>query len=405
MLLLVGPGSASHAAPSVAAPAAASSAAAAGPSIEVELLARLAPRRIELEGGGRRRSVAAAGDGLRVDGEPAGAVLSLPVRTWRIVPGAAAGPAARPRTYRAALRIRAERGVLRVRATLALEDYVAGVVASEALPGTPREALRALAVVARSYALAAPPRHPEGARCDLAHCQLLRGGGADRAHEAAARAAARATAGEVLRLPGGAVAAAPFHAACGGHTADPRQAFGGEGTGAAAVADPGCPPARWRAALDPAALAAAVRAALAASDPAGAAAVPARLGAPDLAVRAGAGGWVTQVAGAGGGWALGGDAFARAADASAGRGVVRSSRFRLGGGAGPPVLEGAGHGHGVGLCQAGAARRARGGEGYRGILRAYFPAATVERLPDGPPTERSADVGARRALPPGGVRR
>ncbi|WP_232288415.1 SpoIID/LytB domain-containing protein [Anaeromyxobacter sp. K] len=402
VLLLVGPGSASPAAPSAAAPAGASSAAAA-PSIEVELLARLAPRRIELEGGGRRRSVAAAGDGLRLDGAPAGAVLSLPARTWRIVPGG--GPAARPRTYRAALRIRAERGVLRVRATLALEDYVAGVVASEALPGTPREALRALAVVARSYALAAPPRHPEGARCDLAHCQLLRGGGADRAHEAAARAAARATAGEVLRLPGGAVAAAPFHAACGGHTADPRQAFGGAGTGAAAVADPGCPPARWRAALDPAALAAAVRAALAVSDPAGAAAVPARLGAADLAVRAGAGGWVTQVGGAGGGWALGGDAFARAADASAGRGVVRSSRFRLAGGAGPPVLEGAGHGHGVGLCQAGAARRARAGEGYRGILRAYFPAAAVGRLPDGSPAGRSADAGARRALPPGGAHR
>ncbi|ABC81805.1 SpoIID/LytB domain-containing protein [Anaeromyxobacter dehalogenans] len=409
LLLLTAAPTAASSARSVAAPAAPSVAATAAPPVDVELLARLAPRRLELEAGGRRRSVVARGDALVVDGVAAGAALALPARTWRVVAGHRDGLATRARTYRAALRIRAERGVLRVRATMALEDYVAGVVASEALPGTPREALRALAVVVRSYALAAPPRHADGARCDLAHCQLLRGGGADRAHEAAARAAARATAGEALRLPGGAVAAAPFHAACGGHTADPREAFGGAGIGAAAVADPGCAPERWRAALDPAALAAAVRAALAASDPGGAAAVPARLRAADLAVRAGAGGWVAQVAGADGGWALGGDAFARAADASAGRGVVRSSRFRLASasGAGRPVLEGAGRGHGVGLCQAGAARRARAGQGYREILRAYFPGAAVAtaRAPDGPSIERSADAGARRALPPGGARR
>ncbi|MFY3746755.1 stage II sporulation protein SpoIID, partial [Anaeromyxobacter sp. Red801] len=116
-----------------------------------------------------------------------------------------------------------------------------------------------------------------------------------------------------------------------------------------------------------------------ASDPAGAAAVPARLRAADLAARAGAGGWVTQVAGADGGWALGGDAFARAADASAGRGVVRSSRFRVAGAGGRPVLEGAGRGHGVGLCQTGAARRARAGQGYREILGAYFPGAAARR--------------------------
>lgn len=350
-----------------------------GATVEVELLARLAPRRLGLSEGGRRRSVAARGDALWVDGAPAGAVLSLPSRRWRVFPGDAAGPGARARTYRAALRLRAERGVLRLRATLALEDYVAEVVASEALPGTPREALRALAVVVRSYALAAPARHAGGARCDLAHCQLLAGEVADRAHGAAARAAARDTAGEVLRLPAGGVAAAPFHAACGGHTADPREAFGGEGTGAAAVADPGCAPERWRAALDGEALAARVRAALSTSDPAGAAAVPARLRAADLSVRAGAGGWVAQVAGSDGRWALGGDAFARAADASAGRGVVRSSRFRVLGGAGGPALEGGGRGHGVGLCQAGAARRARGGQGHREILGAYFPGAAARR--------------------------
>lgn len=349
---------------------------AAGPAVEVDLLARLAPRRLELEGAGRRIAAAAQGGALLVDGAAVAQPLGLPAGVWRVTAG---GPGARPRIYRAALQLRAEGGVLRLRAAMALEDYVAAVVASETLLGTPREALRAQAVVARSYALAARGRHPGGALCDLAHCQVLRGSGLPRAHARSARAAARDTAGEVLRLPSGAPAAAPFHAACGGHTADPREAFGGEGTGAGAVADPGCPSAPWRAAADGRALAAALRAALARWDPAGATAVPASLRAADLVAIAGAGGWVAQVADPGGRWRLGGDAFARAADAAEGRGVVRSSRFTVRDAGGAVLLEGRGHGHGVGLCQAGAARRARGGAGYRELLAAYFPGAAVGR--------------------------
>jgi hypothetical protein len=43
------------------------------------------------------------------------------------------------------------------------------------------------------------------------------------------------------------------------------------------------------------------------------------------------------------------------------------------------VLRGRGHGHGVGLCQEGAARRARAGAGWREILAAYFPGASAGR--------------------------
>ena len=130
-----------------------------------------------------------------------------------------------------------------------------------------------------------------------------------------------------------------------------------------------------------AALARVLRGVLARNDPAGAAAIPLVLQASDLRVSTGAGGWVTQVGDAEGRWRISGDAFARAADAAAGRGVVRSSRFTLSDAGQSVAFHGSGRGHGVGLCQLGAARRAAAGEGYRSILRWYFPRAKLEPSP------------------------
>jgi len=350
----------------------------AGPRVPVELLGKLAPRTLAVRGDGVVRSLAARGDGLFVDGRPVPR-LAFPPGTWRIdVPGE------RARTYEGALSIRAERGSLKIRGELELEPYVAAVVASETRPGTPAAALEAQAVAVRSYALAARDRHPGGALCDLAHCQLLRGGGIPAAHLAAAERAAQATEGEVLVLRSGEVAAAAFHASCGGHTADPREAFGADGSGGAAGPDPGCSGPAWRAEVDPARLADAVRLALA-GDVAAVAAVGRRLRAADVVLSPGAGGWIGRVEGARGRWRLSGDAFARALDAALGRGVVRSSRFSLADVDGRVVVRGTGHGHGVGLCQAGAARRAAAGEDHRAILGRYFRAQVIAR-------RHSADV-------------
>ena len=43
------------------------------------------------------------------------------------------------------------------------------------------------------------------------------------------------------------------------------------------------------------------------------------------------------------------------------------------------VLTGAGWGHGVGLCQIGAAMMADEGYDYRQILSHYFPGASIEK--------------------------
>ena len=79
-----------------------------------------------------------------------------------------------------------------------------------------------------------------------------------------------------------------------------------------------------------------------------------------------------------GGSVVGGEAFARALDRSLGHGQVRSARFEVQRSAGSLRLVGSGTGHGVGLCQAGAARRAAEGQGYAQILRHYFPRARID---------------------------
>ena len=66
--------------------------------------------------------------------------------------------------------------------TVALEDYVTGVVASEMPAGFHAEALKAQAVAARTYGLAKveksktgnPEAHPEAPLCDGTHCQVYR---------------------------------------------------------------------------------------------------------------------------------------------------------------------------------------------------------------------------------------
>jgi stage II sporulation protein D len=346
---------------------------AAGPGVAVDVLAKQAPRSVVVHGGGALRSVAARGDALVVDGAAAPA-LALPPGTWRIE--LAGGP---PRVYEGSLALRAEGGIVRIRAELALEPYVAGVVASEAPPGTAPAALEALAIVVRSYALAARGRHPGGALCDLAHCQLLRAGGIPARQRAASSRAARATAGEVLVLPSGEIAETPFHAACGGHTADPREVFGSAASGAGPRPDPGCAGPAWRAELTPEAIAAAVRGALA-GDPREAAAVPPALRPADLVLLRGAGGWLARVEARDGSWRLSGDAFARALDAAAGRGRILSARLSVTDARGRVVVRGSGHGHGVGLCQAGAARQAQEGADRRAILARYFPGAEIRSI-------------------------
>jgi stage II sporulation protein D len=97
--------------------------------------------------------------------------------------------------------------------TMAMDDYVASVVAGEQHANSPPAALEALAITARTYALANRRRHArEGFDlCDLTHCQVLKPA------TAAARAASTATRGRVL-LFSGRPASVFYTASCGGRT-------------------------------------------------------------------------------------------------------------------------------------------------------------------------------------------
>ncbi len=271
------------------------------------------------------------------------------------------------------------RALLRV-ASMPLERYVAHVVATESDAGTPPEALRALAVVVRTYALAAADswRHADAALCNLTHCQAMNG--AVRGERlAAARQAAEATRGEVLRLADGSLAVPLFHASCGGHTADPAELFGGEDrSGARAVEDAGCK-SNWRALLTRRQFSSAYEVAF--GVPPGPA-----LKAERLRLARGAGGFVIHVAdrsaarGEDGPRRCLGDRLARALDATMRYGAVRSSRMRFIDLPEGVAIEGSGIGHGAGLCQAGAARRAGRGEEHEMILAHYFPRAKLSTL-------------------------
>jgi stage II sporulation protein D len=329
-----------------------------GTLVEVELLSSRPTASLVVEGPGGRRDLSVRDGQVLLGGRPVGASLRLEAARWRV-----RLPAGEARELDGALELRAAPGRLRLVARLPLEQYVAWTVASETEPSTPPEALRAQAVVARSYALGAGRRHADVDLCDLAHCQLLRGRLGAR-QLAAAHRAAEATRGQLLRLADGQVALAPFHAACGGQTGDPFELFGGEGTGAASVPDPGCPVHAWRAVVPLSVFEAVVAERL------GAAAPPER-----LEWRRGQGGYLVQVAF--GAAVTGGEGLARALDGRLGHRSIRSSRFTVTPVAQGLLLEGSGLGHGVGLCQAGAARRAASGAGWREILRHYFPYALV----------------------------
>ena len=254
------------------------------------------------------------------------------------------------------------------------ERYVALTVAGETTPGTPPAALEAQAIVARSWAAATPRRHGNADVCDLAHCQLIRAS-VSPAHLAAAQRAALATRGVVLVLASGEIAMAPFHAACGGRTADPHEVFGGENhSGAESIEDPGCDGPRWRAIVSRDVVERAASETLRGGSSGPMHAV--RLA--DLELTAGRGGWVRAVVDTAKGNSAFGDAFVRALGRAVGWGVVRGGRFRLRSGAAQDVvIDGVGLGHGVGLCQTGAARLANAGETAPEILRHYFPGAML----------------------------
>ena len=103
-----------------------------------------------------------------------------------------------------------------------LEDYVCGVLGSEAYSGWPLEALKANAVAIRSYTLYSLGKHTYYDLCADEHCQVYRG----LPRATVFRTAVTATAGEILTWQGAPINAV-YHSSSGGRTRNNEEVWAG----------------------------------------------------------------------------------------------------------------------------------------------------------------------------------
>ncbi len=270
----------------------------------------------------------------------------------------------------------AEPGVVRVQLTQAqqhrvvsmdLEQYVAAVLAGESSVFQSDEALKAMAVVVRTYATRLQGRHAKDGYdfCSTTHCQRVELG----AVTPRLLAAAEATAGELIWYEGK-PAFTSYTANCGGRTEEARSVW--EGIGAPylkAREDPYClrsggAPWHWTAA--PQEIVGALREYGLKS--------PANL--QQIAEeKMTTSGRAKQLRLSGGGEVVSIDAssFRFAMGRVLGWNTIRSNRFDVRFADGRFIFDGKGAGHGVGLCQRGAEQMGIDGHSYREILSFYFP--------------------------------
>jgi len=287
----------------------------------------------------------------------------------RVRPGAvlalAAAAAALPVAAEETIRVSLAGGEVK---ELPLEEYVAGVVAGELPADFPAEAQKAQAVAARSYALVRKIDAEEAGRGHHLGASVLSQVFVPAPERSPGRAAAEATAGEVLVFgTGREPVEAYFHSSCGGRTERGADALGRDLPYLASVECGRCeraPRARWKV----------------------------EVGAAELGKAAGLGGPASAVR------VASRTASGRAARVEVGAGARRVTleaadlRQRLGFSRLPSLafdvraagaafaFEGRGSGHGAGLCQWGAAGMAREGRSYREILLHYYPGTEILKM-------------------------
>lgn len=241
------------------------------------------------------------------------------------------------RHYQGTLTIKVIDGKVVPIVAMDLETAVASVVAAESEPRTALEALKAQAIVTRSYFLAGKGHHRNFDFCDATHCQFLReppGPGSS------AVVATLATRGLVILFDEKSVAAM-FTRSCGGHTQTP--------------AELGMQPGNYP--YYPVLCEACYK----------------------LPVR-----WTRRISGQDAAQLLGkGEAGRLAVNRRLGWNTVLSNSFQAKREDDQVILQGKGQGHGIGLCQRGAKAMAEGGASYRDIIDHYFPNTTLSMTSGG----------------------
>jgi stage II sporulation protein D len=273
---------------------------------------------------------------------------------------------------------------------LSLEDYVLGVMRAEGTAEDQPEALKALAIAIRTFALKNIGRHAKEGYdfCSTTHCQrfvgdpTVREGGFDRSETStlpngrvsALAVAVRATAGRVLLDDRGEPIDSYFGASCGGETANIGDLWGVTPPAyLRGVSDEYCdagPHAKWIDTINRADLLRALKSdartdvgnrldqiVVNKRDQTGRAEFITLAGDQHKVVR----GWDFKIiVGRVLGW-----------------NVLKSSRFEVTRSGSNFVFRGSGFGHGLGLCQEGAHVMAQRGASYQKILEKYFPGTKV----------------------------
>jgi SpoIID/LytB domain protein len=265
---------------------------------------------------------------------------------------------------------------------LSLEDYVLGVMRAEGSMETEPEALKALAIAVRTYALKNRGRHAKDGYdfCSTTHCQrfVVAGhrGSSPTVREGQLLDAVRATEGQALLDDQGQLVEAYFGASCGGETANlgtlwgvtPPEYLHG-------VSDEYClsgPHAHWSDTITRADLLRALQSdartnvgarldqvLVSKRDETGRAEFITLEGEHRKSVR----GWDFKIiVGRVLGWNL-----------------LKSSRFEVSRAGSNFIFRGSGFGHGLGLCQEGAHVMAARGAGFQRILEKYFPGTSVRK--------------------------
>jgi stage II sporulation protein D len=266
------------------------------------------------------------------------------------------------------LRIESRDNGLLVVASLPLETYVEKVLAAESGDFQQIESMKAMAIVARTYAIRFRGQHKDKGFdfCNTTHCQALRWDGAS----PRVLSAIEATRGVILRF-GGTPAQTFYHQNCGGEIAAASDVW-------PAISEPYLPghtdpyclaanPLKWENVISVADIDRALK--LAGLAP------PQGWNAIEVVSRT-ASGRAQRLKLAGGtspGVVMSASSFRFAVDRALGWNQIRSDLYQVGNSSGRVVFSGRGSGHGVGLCQAGAEEMAREGKTYSQILSFYFP--------------------------------
>jgi stage II sporulation protein D len=271
-------------------------------------------------------------------------------------------------------------GAIRIVLIAGRESVVASVVAAETGGVDAKEALKTMAVIARTYMAAQETRHAgEGFDfCDTTHCQFYRG------EEWADNPAGQLTAIAVDETRGlclwssDAMLDGYYTAACGGLTVTPGMIWGGAGRTSYVYRRIFCSWCRdgayWR--WTRAAGAEAVLASLA--DAVGFHPSP-RAALETQSDKATGFVWAVVLRDGTRKSVMTADAFRRAVGMKLGWNTVRSPTFTVQRRGPRFVFQGKGFGSQVGLCVSGAIAQARKGRTYSQILSYYFPGSRIAR--------------------------